>query len=282
MVLRGNRRLRSITNVEDVHRVVTIAAVSNAFRAWYTLFDSLAISTDTARYLHQNEHGLHNDDDDDWAASSSASFTYGEVDFFGLASLLAAVRPRPGQTFCDLGHGTGRAVFAAALLYPELRVLGIELVPSLFQASRRAFRAFPCHHHEHSIQLVHGDILHVDWWSGCDFVWVNATAFSATLWNHVQTLALRLQPGAIFVCLTQVHAHLVHVLACYWGLCGGDISKHGLAVISSYFILLIVYYCTMGLELVGELILLFLLFCVDLGERHVFSFYILMFNIQVL
>ncbi|ETV66253.1 hypothetical protein, variant 2 [Aphanomyces astaci] len=203
MVLRGNRRLRSITNVEDVHRVVTIAAVSNAFRAWYTLFDSLAISTDTARYLHQNEHGLHNDDDDDWAASSSASFTYGEVDFFGLASLLAAVRPRPGQTFCDLGHGTGRAVFAAALLYPELRVLGIELVPSLFQASRRAFRAFPCHHHEHSIQLVHGDILHVDWWSGCDFVWVNATAFSATLWNHVQTLALRLQPGAIFVCLTQ-------------------------------------------------------------------------------
>ncbi|ETV66256.1 hypothetical protein, variant 7 [Aphanomyces astaci] len=116
MVLRGNRRLRSITNVEDVHRVVTIAAVSNAFRAWYTLFDSLAISTDTARYLHQNEHGLHNDDDDDWAASSSASFTYGEVDFFGLASLLAAVRPRPGQTFCDLGHGTGRAVFAAVRL----------------------------------------------------------------------------------------------------------------------------------------------------------------------
>ncbi|ETV90268.1 hypothetical protein, variant 1 [Aphanomyces invadans] len=195
MLLRQDARLNSMQCVDDVHRVVTIAAVSHAFKAWYSLFDALAMSTDAACHLEQNNQTADHD------VPLSASLTYGEVDFFGIASLLAILRPRPGQTFCDLGHGTGRAIFAAATLYPELRLMGIELVPSLYHASRRALDSYEMPHPQH-IQLVHGDLTTFDWWSCSDIVFVNATAFSAELWNTVQLLALRLQPGALFVSLT--------------------------------------------------------------------------------
>src|SRR5690349_3545932 len=45
--------------------------------------------------------------------SSTQSLVYGEIDFFSFATILEKAKPRKNDIFCDLGHGTGRAVIAA-------------------------------------------------------------------------------------------------------------------------------------------------------------------------
>lgn len=86
-------------------------------------------------------------------------FTYGEFDFYFFASLLDAAfdhyqtDPRnqndsigaarntapqdwTNKTFCDIGSGTGRLVFAAAALHPGWKVCrGIELLPGIHEAA---------------------------------------------------------------------------------------------------------------------------------------------------
>ena len=59
--------------------------------------------------------------------------TYGEVLFFPFYRLLAdVVKPRPGEVFVDLGSGTGRAMFVAALCWPGLSCCkGYEVSPPL-------------------------------------------------------------------------------------------------------------------------------------------------------
>jgi hypothetical protein len=60
-----------------------------------------------------------------------------QVDFFSFAVILEVADPPRGALFVDLGHGTGRAVLAAALLcghqLGECR--GVEVLPALVHAS---------------------------------------------------------------------------------------------------------------------------------------------------
>lgn len=61
---------------------------------------------------------------------------YGEIEYASYAAALARVRAhgglaRPGGRFVDLGSGSGKAVFAAALLHDFDAALGIELLHSL-------------------------------------------------------------------------------------------------------------------------------------------------------
>ncbi|KAH9110217.1 hypothetical protein AeMF1_014913 [Aphanomyces euteiches] len=183
-------------NIDKVVSLSTVAAVSQAFQSWYGIYHTIECSTDQARSLQ-----LQFDSTSSW----SASLLYGEVDFFGYASLLAKLNPQPGQIIYDLGHGTGRAVLAAALLYPQLHVVGIELVDSLYDVSCAALaefhrRTLPS---QGKVTLHHGDLTQIDWWTKSSIVFVNATAFSTSLWSQVQTLASRMQPGTVFVSLTQ-------------------------------------------------------------------------------
>jgi hypothetical protein len=39
---------------------------------------------------------------------ASTSLTYGEVDFYSFANILEKANPKLGETFVDLGHGTGK------------------------------------------------------------------------------------------------------------------------------------------------------------------------------
>lgn len=90
----------------------------------------------------------------------SHSLTYGEVDFFSFNTILELVKPQDGQVaalinqsidrsmivcvciqvFVDLGHGTGKAVVSAALLYGHVlsECRGIELLKPLHDVSERA------------------------------------------------------------------------------------------------------------------------------------------------
>ena len=70
-----------------------------------------------------------------------ATLVYGEVRFDALALVLHTLRERygalskPGGVFYDIGSGTGKPVFGAALLHCWDKVVGIEVVQDLHNAA---------------------------------------------------------------------------------------------------------------------------------------------------
>ena len=63
----------------------------------------------------------------------NSKLTYGEIDFFSFLSILEIVNPSKNDVLVDLGHGTGRAIVCASLLYGSLlkKIIGIEIIPEL-------------------------------------------------------------------------------------------------------------------------------------------------------
>ncbi|OQS04963.1 hypothetical protein THRCLA_02853 [Thraustotheca clavata] len=215
LIIRRDNRLFDIIQNKDRHdallHLVALEVVSNAFHLWYGLYDQLKMSTDTARYL--NDNGNYNDELENISGTtrfstcrfgveltSTSSLVYGEIDFFGFAKLMEHVNPQTNQVFYDLGHGTGRAVIAAALLYPPLDCRGIEIVENLFFASENARKASNLS----NVSFVLGDILSsTSWWVDGDIVFVNCTCFTNELFSRVQAKALLMKRGSMFISLTK-------------------------------------------------------------------------------
>ncbi|GAB5371398.1 hypothetical protein AAMO2058_001576500 [Amorphochlora amoebiformis] len=69
------------------------------------------------------------------SAEKEKAFTYGEVEFVSFLEILRSAKPNPGETFYDLGSGTGKAVIAAHLLEDFKQVHGIELLEGLHKSA---------------------------------------------------------------------------------------------------------------------------------------------------
>lgn len=80
----------------------------------------------------------------------------GEFDLDFFCSLLKAARPRAGETFCDLGSGCGRLVFAAALAGYEWReAVGVELLEDLHALATSTLRTLePIVAHTDEVRLA--------------------------------------------------------------------------------------------------------------------------------
>ena len=63
---------------------------------------------------------------------------YGEVKPSSFEKALAWLEPRPGESFIDLGSGTGKAVLTAAAAYPFATAVGVEIVKALHDAAEAA------------------------------------------------------------------------------------------------------------------------------------------------
>eukprot|EP00968_Pinguiococcus_pyrenoidosus_P013217 scaffold1197_cov228-Pinguiococcus_pyrenoidosus.AAC.3 len=157
------------------------------------------------------------------ADQQGPALVYGEIDFFSFATLLEKAQPAPGETFVDLGSGTGKAVVAAALLYGHKfsRCAGIEIVPSLYEASLIATaryeeedRKIAAFYAEERAELrwYCGDILDenqvdeqagLSWTADGDVVFVNATCFPTELMDKVTAQAETLKQGARVITLTK-------------------------------------------------------------------------------
>ena len=100
---------------------------------------------------------------------------YGEVDFLSLGETLEIIKAIHGDipkggVFYDLGSGTGKGVFSAALLHEFDRCVGIEILKGLFELSLAIKLRYEitrlCILDEHKdiwsslpdVDLVHGDI----------------------------------------------------------------------------------------------------------------------------
>jgi len=113
------------------------------------------------------------------------------------------VKPRPGEVFADLGSGTGRAVFVAALCWPGLAACkGYEVSPPLHSDAVR------CHNELTGtmapVELHCADVLRRDDWATADIVWIASVCLSdGTLRAIAARLAESLKSGARVIHMTE-------------------------------------------------------------------------------
>jgi SAM-dependent methyltransferase len=167
----------------------------------YEMFKKLYQSIDGAS-ISQRDRA-----DEELAGNSS--FTYGEVEFVSFIKLLRQATPAAGETFCDLGCGTGKALFIAAMSpFGFDRVMGIELMPGLYQAAAATHQLFADSLGELQgvsdgappIEIVKGDMTLVDW-SDADIVYTSSICFSEELIQSIAECAKRMKPGSRFMTL---------------------------------------------------------------------------------
>ena len=142
---------------------------------------------------------------------------YGEAGFCVLEYVFRCLRTKHGALlqdggiFYDLGAGTAKPVFAAALLHQFDTVRGIELVDELWEQSLAlkelwvgeivpALRV-PTNSAVIEVDLILGDMLHEDWSDGT-VVFANLTCFGTRFLQEIARKADLLAAGSIFFSTT--------------------------------------------------------------------------------
>ncbi|RYG52553.1 hypothetical protein EON66_09665 [archaeon] len=116
-----------------------------------------------------------------------------------------------GGKFYDIGSGTGKAVFFAALVHAWDTCVGIELLSGLHEASLEMLSRWhsdeirpklPPHAVECPIHFLQDDITAYDWSDG-DVVFANSTCFDEALMLSLATTADRMRLGSFMVTFTK-------------------------------------------------------------------------------
>ncbi|KAG7389262.1 hypothetical protein PHYPSEUDO_010820 [Phytophthora pseudosyringae] len=149
----------------------------------------------------------------------SMSFVYGEIAFVPFKVVLDVLKRwhhvlnKPGGTFLDIGSGSGKAVFAAALLHDFDACYGIEVLEGLHAISQQVLQrwektikptfALSMQKKRTRISFSQGDALAVDWPANVDVVFLNSTCFGERLlYSLARKLAQCCKPGAIVITAT--------------------------------------------------------------------------------
>lgn len=162
-------------------------------------------------------------------------FVYGEVTPEVVWDLLRSVRAEPGETFYDLGSGTGKGVLFASLLSDLGRSIGIELLPDLHDAAmsvcaRYNDRILPYLPEKHWQKMEYrcNDMLQEDF-SDADIVFAHCTCWSPRLMDGVTAKCNQLRPGARVITVSK-ELHSPH----YAGL-GSMICQMAWGTATAYF-----------------------------------------------
>ena len=170
------------------------ADLRGAYRAWHQAVTETEIVSSTLVLAGRRALGREKDQE----------LTYGEVLFFPFYRLLdEVVKPRPGEVFADLGSGTGRAVFVAALCWPALAACkGYEVSPPLHSDAVR------CHGELSGsvmapVELHCADVLQRTDWAAADIVWIASVCLSDHTLREIAARLVGLKPGARVVHMTE-------------------------------------------------------------------------------
>ncbi|CAH0377103.1 unnamed protein product [Pelagomonas calceolata] len=170
------------------------ADLREAYRAWHQAVTETEIVSSTLVLAGRRALGREKDQE----------LTYGEVLFRPFHRLLdEVVKPRPGEVFVDLGSGTGRAVFVAALCWPALAACkGYEVSPPLHSDAAR------CHGELSGsvmapVELHCADVLRRDDWAAADIVWIASVCLSDGTLRAIAARLVSLKPGARVVHMTE-------------------------------------------------------------------------------
>jgi SAM-dependent methyltransferase len=149
---------------------------------------------------------------------NSGCLVYGEVDFTSLSKVfLRSLDLKDARVFYDVGSGSGRGVFAGALIHGFSKLKGIEIVPELYEASMQQLALYneeilPQLQQQaaaenrqlkrQDISFECQDFRKVDW-SDADVVWANSTCFDQDLMRDLSRQSEKMKEGSYFVSLTK-------------------------------------------------------------------------------
>lgn len=137
-------------------------------------------------------------------ATSAPELFYGEASLEAVARVLDAAHAREGDTFLDLGSGSGKAVIAAALVRPDLAsVRGIEILPELHTEALAAQQRMPPDRAWPRVLFECGNLLEADL-RAADVVYFFSTCFPRALCDEVElAVAAQMKAGGRFVCVSK-------------------------------------------------------------------------------
>ncbi|HEY9842323.1 MAG TPA: methyltransferase domain-containing protein [Candidatus Obscuribacterales bacterium] len=116
--------------------------------------------------------------------------TYGETTFFGIRAALKAVGAKSGEVFYDLGCGTGRNVFYAAVAC-GMQAVGIDLLPSFVNNGKALATQFDLK----DVSFLEQNIFVTDLKSA-DVVYITANCYDAETMPQLVKRLDDLRPGA--------------------------------------------------------------------------------------
>eukprot|EP01120_Amphizonella_sp_Union-15-10_P007698 TRINITY_DN2628_c0_g1_i1.p1 TRINITY_DN2628_c0_g1~~TRINITY_DN2628_c0_g1_i1.p1 ORF type:complete len:238 (+),score=57.30 TRINITY_DN2628_c0_g1_i1:65-715(+) len=131
------------------------------------------------------------------------SITYGEINFEAFQTLLSKLCDSPNSTFYDLGSGIGKAVFAAALLGPFQKLVGIEIIKPLHDVAVQVKSQFDKEMNQNPdrVQFYNGDLFDFDFSDG-DVIFSATTCFSYQSMVNLSKKVACMKKGAKIVTLT--------------------------------------------------------------------------------
>jgi hypothetical protein len=164
-------------------------------------------------------------------------FIYGEVNFLSFHHIIEKAKPQPQEIFYDLGSGTGKAVFTAALFFDFSKSCGVELLPPLYTKSNQTLDKATLMFEKitsdvetkyfekvATIQFINDSFLDYDF-SDASIIYVAATCFSEPIWKSLVDKMADLKPGSRIIVATKNIQHecfeLIYkgVELMSWGLC---------------------------------------------------------------
>ena len=168
---------------------------------------------------------------------TNKEFIYGEIDFLSFHNILENAQPQLGEVFYDLGSGTGKAVFAAALFFDLSKACGIELLPPLYEKStnqlKKATSFFqnlkPDFENKYlekipAIQFIQDSFLSHDF-HDANIIYIAATCLSDPTWESLINKMAHLNPGTRIIVATKSIQHKQFEMIYQglelmsWGLC---------------------------------------------------------------
>lgn len=173
----------------------------------------------------------------------SDEFIYGEIEFPSFYLILEKVKPQVGEIFYDLGSGSGKAVFAAALSFDFAKAYGIEFLPALYRKAQE--QKVKCRNLIQSQHLAFQDVYLKKWagiaflnesfletdFSDADIIYIAATCFEDKTWTALIKKLTTLKPGSRVIVTTKKIEHKAFELLnsstelMSWGLCRVNIYR---------------------------------------------------------
>lgn len=208
---------RQSNDNQDSHNSAVVATKEANDSAQQELFNTIF-----AEYPHSVARDVSRQErkDNDYV---SLSLVYGEVVFAPFKRVIDQlirqnlVLTKPGGVFLDIGSGSGKAVFAAALSHDFDACYGIEILEGLHGISQEVVVnwdkklkkqvSISMQKKRTRISFLHGDALELDWPSTppADLIFMNSTCFDQRLLRELtKKLNVYCKPGAIVI--TGTHA----------------------------------------------------------------------------
>ncbi len=137
------------------------------------------------------------------------TLTYGEVKFESFKKILAAVSPKKGEVFYDLGSGTGKAVILASLFGDFSKIVGVEILKDLVKTAKQILKEYKKllkkylpEKLEQKIEFINENFLNLDL-SEADIVFAHSTCFDDETMKRLSIKLESLKPGSRVITVSQ-------------------------------------------------------------------------------